>query len=82
MSIKIGNKNIGKNQPVFIIAEAGINYNNNLKLAYKMIDSISNYKKTLSNSKKIKKKLSRFLINPQVSKYISYCNNILSGFNK
>ena len=39
MSIKIGNKNIGKNQPVFIIAEAGINYNNNLKLAYKMIDS-------------------------------------------
>lgn len=39
MSIKIGNKNIGKNEPVFIIAEAGINYNNNLKLAYKMIDS-------------------------------------------
>lgn len=59
-----------------------IGKNDHRLLAYKMIDSISNYKKTLSNSKKIKKKLSRFLINPQVSKYISYCNNILSGFNK
>jgi N,N'-diacetyllegionaminate synthase len=36
--IKIGNRNIGKNFPVFIIAEAGVNYNNNLKYAYKMID--------------------------------------------
>jgi len=39
MFIKIGNKKIGKNYPVFIIAEAGINYNNNLRLAYKMVDN-------------------------------------------
>jgi len=36
--IKIGNKHVGKNFPVFIIAEAGVNYNNNLKYAYTMID--------------------------------------------
>jgi len=29
---------VGNNQPVFIIAEAGINYNNKLSLAYKMVD--------------------------------------------
>mgnify|MGYP003801466943 CR=1 FL=1 len=39
--MKIGNRKIGKNEPTFIIAEAGINYNNNLKLAYKMIDIAS-----------------------------------------
>lgn len=38
MIIKIGNKKVGDSQPVFIIAEAGINYNNNLKLAFKMVD--------------------------------------------
>jgi N,N'-diacetyllegionaminate synthase len=36
--IKIGSKKIGKKFPVFIIAEAGVNYNNNLKYAFKMID--------------------------------------------
>jgi N,N'-diacetyllegionaminate synthase len=36
--VEIGNKKIGKNKPVFIIAEAGVNYNNKLSLAYKMID--------------------------------------------
>ena len=36
--MEIGNKKIGKNKPVFIIAEAGVNYNNKLSLAYKMID--------------------------------------------
>lgn len=36
--MKIGKRKIGKNFPVFIIAEAGVNYNNNLKLAYKMVD--------------------------------------------
>jgi GalNAc-alpha-(1->4)-GalNAc-alpha-(1->3)-diNAcBac-PP-undecaprenol alpha-1,4-N-acetyl-D-galactosaminyltransferase len=59
-----------------------IGKNDHRLLADKMIDSIKNYKKTLSNTKKIKKKLSRFLVKPQVLKYISYCNNILSGFNK
>ena len=36
--MKIGNKQIGKNNPIFIIAEAGVNHNNKLSLAYKMID--------------------------------------------
>ena len=36
--IKIGKKNIGKNFQTFIIAEAGVNYNNDLKIAFKMID--------------------------------------------
>ena len=35
---KIGNSYIGKNEPVYIIAEAGINHNGNLKKAIKMID--------------------------------------------
>ncbi len=38
MLVKIGKKNIGKNSKTFIIAEAGVNYNNDLKIAYKMID--------------------------------------------
>lgn len=38
-NIKIGNKFIGENQPVFIIAEAGVNHNGNLKIAQKLIDA-------------------------------------------
>ena len=37
--IKISNKIIGKNQPVFIIAEAGVNHNGRLDLALKLIDA-------------------------------------------
>lgn len=37
-NIKIGNKFIGQNQPVFIIAEAGVNHNGSFKLAKKLID--------------------------------------------
>ncbi len=36
--VKIGRRHIGNNKPVFIIAEAGVNYNNKLSLAFKMID--------------------------------------------
>lgn len=36
--IKIGNKFIGENQPVFVIAEAGVNHNGRLDLAKKLID--------------------------------------------
>ena len=36
--MKIAEKQIGIGKPVFIIAEAGVNYNNKLSLAYKMID--------------------------------------------
>ena len=36
--MKIGNKEIGNKEPVFLIAEAGVNYNNKLSLALKMVD--------------------------------------------
>lgn len=37
-NIKIGNKFVGEKQPVFIIAEAGVNHNGDIKLAKKLID--------------------------------------------
>jgi len=37
MKIRISNKWIGNNQPVFVVAEAGINHNGSLKLAKKII---------------------------------------------
>ena len=37
-SIRIKNKIIGKNHPVFVIAEAGINHNGSYRIAKKMID--------------------------------------------
>lgn len=37
-SLKIGNKTLSERSPVFIIAEAGVNHNGNLKLAKKLID--------------------------------------------
>ncbi|OGN01598.1 MAG: N-acetylneuraminate synthase [Candidatus Yanofskybacteria bacterium RIFCSPLOWO2_02_FULL_43_10] len=36
--IKIGSKTISEKSPVFIVAEAGVNHNGNLKLAKKLID--------------------------------------------
>lgn len=36
--IKIGNKIIGSNHPVFVIAEAGINHNGSFSIAKKMVD--------------------------------------------
>lgn len=36
--LKIQNKIIGEKHPVFIIAEAGVNHNGNLKNAYKLVD--------------------------------------------
>jgi sialic acid synthase SpsE len=38
MQIKIGNKYIGEDQPCFIVAEAGVNHNGDIKLAQKMVD--------------------------------------------
>ena len=37
--LNLKNKIIGKGKPIFIIAEAGVNHNNNLTLAFKMIDT-------------------------------------------
>lgn len=37
--MKIGNKTIGKGEPVFIVAEIGINHNGSLDLAKKLIDA-------------------------------------------
>lgn len=42
MTIKIANKTIGSNNPVFIIAEIGSNYNQDFKTAKKMINEIKN----------------------------------------
>lgn len=40
-TLTISGKKIGKNQPIFIIAEAGVNHNGNLKTALKLIDAAS-----------------------------------------
>jgi N-acetylneuraminate synthase/N,N'-diacetyllegionaminate synthase len=37
--MRIKNKEISSNHPTFVIAEAGVNYNNKLSLAFKMIDT-------------------------------------------
>ena len=37
MNIKIGNKEIGKSELCFIIAEAGVNHNGDLDLAKKLV---------------------------------------------
>lgn len=37
-SFKIGDKLVGKGQPVFVIAEAGVNHNGKLSLALKLVD--------------------------------------------
>lgn len=37
--IRIGNKKIGEDNPCFIIAEAGVNHNGDVRLAKRMIDS-------------------------------------------
>src|SRR3989344_80916 len=39
MKIQIGNKTIGEDSPCFIIAEIGINHNNDINIAKKMIDA-------------------------------------------
>jgi N-acetylneuraminate synthase len=39
MAIKIADKKIGDNEPCFIIAEIGINHNNKIEIAKKMIDA-------------------------------------------
>src|SRR3989339_549860 len=42
MKIKLGNRTIGDGQSVYIIAEAGVNHNGDIKLAKKMIDLAKN----------------------------------------
>src|SRR5690349_2302399 len=39
MTIKVGNKSIGKGNPCFITAEIGINHNGDMNLATQMIDA-------------------------------------------
>ena len=38
MKIKIGNRLIEEGKPCFIIAEAGVNHNGDIRLAKKLID--------------------------------------------
>ena len=40
-SISIGNRKVGEDYPVFIIAEAGVNHNGDIKLAKQLIDVAS-----------------------------------------
>lgn len=40
-SLQIGNRTIGKDKPVFIIAEIGINHNGDSRIAMEMIDAIA-----------------------------------------
>ncbi|MDI6917988.1 MAG: N-acetylneuraminate synthase, partial [Thermoplasmatales archaeon] len=44
MDVKIGNRIIGKGNPCFIIAEAGVNHNGEMNLAKKLIDTAKNAK--------------------------------------
>jgi len=37
-NVKIGNYNIGENEPVFVVAEIGINHNGDIKIAKQLID--------------------------------------------
>ncbi|MCZ7401012.1 MAG: N-acetylneuraminate synthase family protein, partial [Candidatus Methanoperedens sp.] len=39
--VKIGDRLIGEGEPTFIIAEAGVNHNGDIKLAKKLIDAAS-----------------------------------------
>lgn len=39
LPIRVGNKEVGYNLPVFIIAEAGVNHNGRLDLALKLVDA-------------------------------------------
>ena len=41
-TIEIEKKKIGKNKPVFIVAEAGVNHNGNLGYALKLVDIAKN----------------------------------------
>ena len=56
-----------------------ISMNNHSSVAKKMVFSLKNYNTILMNNKKIKQNLSRFLINPQASKYLAYSNKILNN---
>lgn len=62
-SIKLGNKIVGKNNPAYIIAEAGINHNGNIEIAKKLILEA---KKCGCNAIK----LQSFLPNSRVSKKV------------
>lgn len=42
LTVRIGGRAIGAGQPVFIIAEAGVNHNGDMKLAKKLIDAAAN----------------------------------------
>jgi len=59
-----------------------VSRNSYYELSNAMVDSISNYQKILLKNKMIKKRLSRFLINTQVLKYIGYCNKISFNLGK
>ncbi len=60
------------------------NYKNIVKklepkiFSQKILDSINNYQESLRSNKKIRSRLSNFLIYPQVNKYLDFCQLILN----
>ena len=42
MKINLSNKSIGKEEPTFVIAEAGVNHNGKLSIAKKLVDIAKN----------------------------------------
>ena len=76
--MQIQNKKIGFNNPAFIIAEAGINYNNKLSLAFKMIDIA---KKVGANAIKFQTFKSKNLVvkNAKKAKYQIQTTNLIES---
>ena len=67
--LKNKNNLISKKHGIFI-------HKDNYKMLSRKIEFvINNYRKVSSGTNNIKKKLSRFLIKPQVSEYLKYCKN-------
>jgi N,N'-diacetyllegionaminate synthase len=76
--IKIGSRKIGKGNPVFIIAEAGINHNGNIELAKEMVDEAA---KCGVDAIKIQTLLPEELFSKKLnSEVFDYCQSL--SFNK
>ncbi len=85
--IKFGNRKIGINHPTFIIAEAGVNYNNNLSLAFQMIDTAKQcgadaikFQTFKTNSIVLKKSTKPKYQNPIKNSYYKILKNLEPSF--
>jgi len=78
MKIKISNKWVGNNQPVFVVAEAGINHNGSIKTAKKLIEEAKN---AGANAIKFQTFRAEDLISPKSKFYKSFKKLELSDSN-